>query len=150
MRGGPQRPPVLDTPCTEQTPERTRLGPGQVQARASRAATSKTDPRQKQDWILKCLQDGRAHPLAARGMALLYCSPVQSFSREPGALTSLSIYGAHGGGDGMGGGDGGGLGALHIQHVSSIHTEPGRTHSEQNTVEPSNELSPARGAHVGR
>jgi hypothetical protein len=32
-------------------------------------ATSKADPRQKQDWILKCLQGGRAHPLAARGVA---------------------------------------------------------------------------------
>jgi hypothetical protein len=29
-----------------------------------RAATSKADPRQKQDWFLKCLQGGRALPLA--------------------------------------------------------------------------------------
>ena len=27
--------------------------------------TSKADPRRQQDWFLKCLQGGRAHPLAA-------------------------------------------------------------------------------------
>ena len=30
--------------------------------------------RLKQDWILKCLQGGRVHPLAARGVATLCCS----------------------------------------------------------------------------
>jgi hypothetical protein len=38
-----------------------------------KAATSKADPRQRQDWILKGLQSGRAHPLAARGVATLCC-----------------------------------------------------------------------------
>jgi hypothetical protein len=31
--------------------------------------------KQQQDWILKCLQGGRAHPLAACGVAVLCCSP---------------------------------------------------------------------------
>jgi hypothetical protein len=36
---------------------------------------SKADPRQQQDWILKCQQGRRAHPLAACGVAVLCCSP---------------------------------------------------------------------------
>ena len=35
------------------------------------AATSKADPRQKQDWFLRCLKGGEAHPLAACGLATL-------------------------------------------------------------------------------
>ena len=41
-----------------------------------KAATSKADPRQQQDWILKCLQGGRVHPLAACGVAALCSSPL--------------------------------------------------------------------------
>jgi hypothetical protein len=33
-----------------------------------KAVTSKADPRQRQDWILKCLQDERSHPLAVCGV----------------------------------------------------------------------------------
>jgi hypothetical protein len=40
-----------------------------------KAATSKSDPRRLQDWILNCLQGERAHPLAACGVATLCCSP---------------------------------------------------------------------------
>ena len=43
--------------------------------RVWKAATSKAEPRQQQDWILKCVQGGRAHPLAACGVATLCCSP---------------------------------------------------------------------------
>jgi hypothetical protein len=32
--------------------------------RVRKAATSKVDPWQQRDWILKCLQGGRVHPLA--------------------------------------------------------------------------------------
>jgi hypothetical protein len=35
----------------------------------------KQGPRQTQNWFLKCLQGGRAHPLAACGVATLCCSP---------------------------------------------------------------------------
>jgi hypothetical protein len=31
--------------------------------------------RRAQDWFLKCLQGGRVHPLAARAVATLWCSP---------------------------------------------------------------------------
>jgi hypothetical protein len=41
--------------------------------------TSKAEPRRQQDWILMCLQGGRARPLTAYGVATLCCSP-------PGAL----------------------------------------------------------------
>jgi hypothetical protein len=34
------------------------------------SATSIAEPRQ-QDWLLKCVQGGRAHPLAACGVATL-------------------------------------------------------------------------------
>ena len=37
-----------------------------------KAATSKTEPRQKQDWFLKGLNDGRTRPLAACGVATLW------------------------------------------------------------------------------
>ena len=43
--------------------------------RVWKAATSKAEPRQQQDWILKRVQGGRAHPLAACGVATLCCSP---------------------------------------------------------------------------
>jgi hypothetical protein len=46
------------------------------------AATSKADPRQKQDWVLECLQGGRARPLAACGVATLCCSPAQDCARN--------------------------------------------------------------------
>jgi hypothetical protein len=36
-----------------------------------KAASLKADPRQQQDWFLKSLQGGRAHPLAACGVATL-------------------------------------------------------------------------------
>jgi hypothetical protein len=39
------------------------------------SATSKADPRRQQDRFLKCLQCGRAHPLAACGVATLCSSP---------------------------------------------------------------------------
>jgi hypothetical protein len=51
------------------------LKEGALKHRVWKAATSKADPRQQQDWILKCLQGGRTHPLAAFWVATLYCSP---------------------------------------------------------------------------
>jgi hypothetical protein len=63
-------------------------------ARVWKAAASKADPRQQHDWILKCLQGGRAHPLAACGVATLCSSP-------PWLLLEPKPYGycvAHGGG----------------------------------------------------
>jgi hypothetical protein len=44
---------------------------GCIEQRVGKAATSKADPRQQQDWILKGLQGGRALPPAARGVATL-------------------------------------------------------------------------------
>ena len=38
------------------------------------AATSKADPRRQQDWILRCQRSGRAHLLAACGVATRGCS----------------------------------------------------------------------------
>jgi hypothetical protein len=43
----------------------------QVRESSSRGIASKAEPRQPASWVLKCLQDGRAHPLAACGVALL-------------------------------------------------------------------------------
>jgi hypothetical protein len=42
-----------------------------------KAATSKADPRRQQDWLLRCLQGGRTHPLASPscGVAVLCYSP---------------------------------------------------------------------------
>ena len=40
-----------------------------------KAATPKAEGRRKQDWIFKCLQGGRAHPLAVYVEATLCCSP---------------------------------------------------------------------------
>jgi hypothetical protein len=37
------------------------------------AATSKVEPRRKQDWFFECLQGERAHALAACGVATLCC-----------------------------------------------------------------------------
>jgi hypothetical protein len=52
-----------------------RLDPSQVRTR-SRAGVWKADPRRQQhDWFLKCLQGGRAHTLAACGVATICCSP---------------------------------------------------------------------------
>ena len=42
-----------------------------TQVRVWRAATSKADTRQQQDWILRALQGGRVHPLAACAVATL-------------------------------------------------------------------------------
>jgi hypothetical protein len=52
--------------------------------RFGHAATPKAEPRQQQDWVLKCLQGGRAHPLAACGVATLCCPPP---ALEPVAAT---------------------------------------------------------------
>jgi hypothetical protein len=52
-------------------------------ARVWKAASSKADPTQKQDWILKCLQGGRAHPLAAWEVATLCFSPHGAGNRNP-------------------------------------------------------------------
>jgi hypothetical protein len=41
--------------------------------RVWKAATSKAGPKQQHDWCLKCVQGGRAHPLAGCGEAALYC-----------------------------------------------------------------------------
>jgi hypothetical protein len=41
-------------------------------------ATSKPDPKQQQDWFLKWLHGGLACPLAACGVATLWCSPLAS------------------------------------------------------------------------
>jgi hypothetical protein len=50
--------------------------------RVWKAATSKAEPRQQQDWILKGLQGGRVHPLAACGVATLCCSPPAMLETE--------------------------------------------------------------------
>jgi hypothetical protein len=45
------------------------VGPGEeVEFRVWKAATLKADPRLQQDWLLRCLQGGRARPLAACGI----------------------------------------------------------------------------------
>ena len=54
--------------------------------------TSKADPRQQQDWFLECLQGGRAHPLAASGVATLCCSPPTLLETE---TLGLGWWGAH-------------------------------------------------------
>ena len=63
--------------------------------RVWKAATSKADPRQKQDWISKCLQGGRVHPLAARGVATRCCfSPtlsLWSFSPNASCLVAVPV-----------------------------------------------------------
>ena len=49
---------------------------------------AKGKERHRQDWFLKCLQGGRAHPLAVCGVATLCCSPPASLETEtsPGHL----------------------------------------------------------------
>jgi hypothetical protein len=49
---------------------------------------SKADPREQQDWILRCVQGGRAHPLAACGVGTLCSSPpalleTETLTRSP-------------------------------------------------------------------
>jgi hypothetical protein len=57
------------SPCTVPILRRPRrLG---VRVRVCKAAASNADPRQPQDWFLKCLQGGRARPLAVCGVATL-------------------------------------------------------------------------------
>jgi hypothetical protein len=51
--------------ATGREPTRERLRFGKPPPR-------KKTPRQKQDWFLEYLQGGRAHPLAACGVATLY------------------------------------------------------------------------------
>jgi hypothetical protein len=53
---------------------------GQAHARPGRvrATTSKAEPRRPQDWILKCVRGGRAHPLAACGAGV----PSRSIQRS--------------------------------------------------------------------
>jgi hypothetical protein len=62
--------------CARTSPDRI------LSKRVWKAATSKAEPRKTQDWVLKCLQGGRAHPLAACGMATLYCSPPAAGNRH--------------------------------------------------------------------
>ena len=64
-----------------------------------KAATSKADPGQQQDWILKCLQDGRAHLLAACAVATLCCLPslkIETVCNDshllPGGLAPLVTF----------------------------------------------------------
>jgi hypothetical protein len=50
-----------------------------------------TDPRQQQDWILKCLQGERAHPLATCGEATLCCSPPAMLETPSSHLMSPEV-----------------------------------------------------------
>ena len=70
-------------------------GVGGVEApRVRKAATSRAEPRQKQDWILKCPQGGRAHPLAACGVATLCCSTGDAGNRTPLRYSLTMVYSA--------------------------------------------------------
>ena len=52
----------------------TVLEPSGPKPAVWQAASSKTDPTQQQDWILKWLLGVRAHPLTACAVAMLCCS----------------------------------------------------------------------------
>jgi hypothetical protein len=65
---------------TFQLLEALHAAPGDPQVRRTKpsggfAASSSADPRERQDWILKCLQAEQDHPLAACWAATLCCSP---------------------------------------------------------------------------
>jgi hypothetical protein len=55
---------------------------------------SKADPRQRQDWILKRLQGGCDHPLAACAVATLGCSP-PVLATEALVLVAHAALGRH-------------------------------------------------------
>jgi hypothetical protein len=61
-----QEPSVLLS-ATRETPYEGLGGRGEIRVYPTH--------KQKQDWILKCLQGGRAHPLTVCGVATLCCSP---------------------------------------------------------------------------
>jgi hypothetical protein len=55
-----------------------------------KAASSKADPRQKQDWFLKCLRGGGAHPLAAWVATIFLLSTKAAGNRNLGVGWGLS------------------------------------------------------------
>jgi hypothetical protein len=58
-------------------------GPQQRTRPVSKPPPRKADPRQQQDWILKCLQGGCANPLAICRVPTLYSPPRTPLETEP-------------------------------------------------------------------
>jgi hypothetical protein len=60
-------------------------------SRTKRGTGWKADPGQKQDWFLRCLQGGRAHPLAAWGFSSLVSTPLATLAQPPTLVPPVSL-----------------------------------------------------------
>ena len=90
----PQRPILKSGSCARSSNTWLPAGLPAVSILAMVLESRHLDPTQKQDWILKCPQGRRTHPLAVRGVATL-CSPpalleteTQPWSYEQGCTFS--------------------------------------------------------------